>query len=96
MITEEISTTVRDLEVKRGSRRGMATKLHNRIAKVIADGPDRINASSLQELSAQLSTAIDLHTALQAQLEEFYETFPELRSTAKEAEDTDLLDAHVE
>ncbi len=95
-ITDEIRATVHDLEVKRGSRRGMATKLHNRITKAISEGPDRINAASLQELATQLSTAIDLHNALQAQLEEFYENFRGLRSETRGADDTSLLDTHVE
>ncbi len=95
-ITDEIRATVHDLEVKRGSRRGRATKLHNRITKASSEGPDRINAASLQELATQLSTAIDLHNALQAQLEEFYENFRGLRSETRGADDTSLLDTHVE
>ncbi len=80
--SEEVRTTVHDLEVKRGSRRGIATKLHNRIKKVIAEGPDRIKASTLEDLFAQLTVAIDNHTAFQAQLEEFYETFVVRQLTA--------------
>ncbi len=94
--SEEVRTTVHDLEVKRGSRRGIATKLHNRIKKVIVEGPDRIKASTLEDLFAQLTVAIDNHTAFQAQLEEFYETFSDMRNPAKELEDTELLDTHVE
>ena len=94
--SEEVQTTVHDLELKRGSRRGIATKLHNRIVKVIAEGPDKINTCTLEDLFAQLTAAIDKHTAFQAQLEEFYDAFTDLRTPAKEAEDTDLLDTHVE
>ncbi len=91
-----LSQDVRAAEVKRGSRRGNVTKLHNRVVKAIADGPDHIQASSLQVMASQLSAAIDAHAAIQAQLEEFYESFPELRSSVKDTEDTDLLDTHVE
>ncbi len=96
ILTETIREQVHDLESKRSSKRGTVTKLHNRITKALSEGPDRIKASTLQDLATQLSAAIDVHIAVQAQLEESYETFPELRSAAKEAEDTELLDTHVE
>lgn len=93
--SEEVRTTVHELEVKRGSRRGTATKLHHRISKIINDGPDRINSATLQDLATQLSHAIDAHTALQSQLDEFYDNFADLRSSAKAEDDANLLDTHV-
>ena len=96
VLTEEIRTLVHDLEVKRGIRRGNVTKLQNRIVKSVADGPDRIQASPLQELFQQLSAAVDAHAAVQSQLEEYYDNYPELRSAARAEEDTELLDTHVQ
>ncbi len=94
--SEDVRATIHDLEVRRGSRRGTITKLHHRIAKIISDGPERINSATLNDLANQLSTAIDAHTALQSQLDEFYDTYDELRSPAKADDDDNLLDTHVE
>jgi len=91
----DVRTSVRELETRRGSRRGAITKLRNRIDKTIAEAPDRINFGTLKDLAAQLSSAVDAHTAVQSQLDEFYDLYSDLRTQSKADEDESLLEQHV-
>ncbi len=92
---EQVRTTVHELEVRRGRRRGTITKLHHRIDKALSEGPERINQGTLKDLAAQLSTTIDAHTALQTQLDELYDLYDDLRTPQKAEDDESLLDLHI-
>ncbi len=87
--------SITDLKVKRSSRRGAVTKLHNRITKAIEVGPDRIRRTALMDLQGQLDVAIDAHAAVQAQMEEIYNSYEGLRSDADEDDDTHHLSTHT-
>ncbi len=88
-------TSVTELKLKRSSRRGAVTKLHNRITKAIEVGPDRIKRTALMDLQGQLDTAIDAHAAVQEQLEEIYNSYEGLRTEAEEEDDIHHLSTHT-